>query len=97
MDLLNQHTNCLNNMEQFNICYGIENQQEAYKYVNHCLKTDLTNINNYNTINFEKLIAIKVEFSNDLELQNLIKQVFEMIACNYKFKIKKKHYVHLNK
>ena len=53
MDLLKEHIKCLDNIQDSNICPNIENLQAAQSYVNYCLNTRLTNISNYNTINFE--------------------------------------------
>lgn len=96
MDLLKEHIKCLDDIRDSNICPNIENLQAAQSYVNYCLNTRLTNISNYNTINFEKLISIYIEFKDNAELQKSIEQIFEIVANNYKFKIKKKHHVHLN-
>lgn len=96
MDLLKEHIKCLDDIQDSNICPNIENLQAAQSYVNYCLNTRLTNISNYNTINFEKLISIYIEFKDNAELQKSIEQIFEIVANNYKFKTKKKHHVHLN-
>lgn len=94
MDLLKNRDNFFKITQDYCIIPTIEDINQAQTYLDYCLTTDKNNINNYNTINFEKLISIYIEFKDaDEQVKKDCEIIFQQIAKNYKFKQKKKHRV----
>ena len=65
-------------------------REEALQYINYLVNKEFfyKNDNNYDGLNYEKIISIEILFQKDDEIQMKIKELKALIAENYIFKQK---------
>lgn len=63
-------------------------EEKALKYLQYINnpKFYYNNMNNYDIIDYEKLIYIEISFQDNLEIQNLIAQIKQNVSDGYKIK-----------